>query len=351
MRKCLPHQSFLIISIAYLCCVPSNVWANTNHSSAGMQGNDVFVSMLIEYEADLVDVSDAVEQALSVRLARFGVEIDKRSFLGKSTSAQKYHWNVTLRRISERHLIVTIDSTDKQRSASEVRTVSNNPEVESLAWTIALVVEETVTPYLQTEGELPALGTGLAILEPREVGGTKAIRVIHKTTYPRFQSLGLGLTVSSIWSINEIIMGPKIFLMGRFSRRTIAAFAFGWAGSAQFGDGEVSGAMSQIPIELYFGTIFLKKRRLRIVGWAGVSLGFSIYKTQSHGSSRTDMTFQPGANLLLELASSVAKPLEVFLQGGANFPFVRDILVNNTVEVYSHVWVMPILTLGLRLRF
>lgn len=343
---------FCVLAICvYTGVVLAQANASEGEKSFSKDPNGLFVPMLIEYESDLAQLSKALAEVLEIRLGRHGVELSRRAFSAEEAKGTTYQWNVTLRRISERHLIVTIDSTDEQKSVSEVRTVSYQPEIAQLAWTMALVVEETVIPYLQIQGELPALGAGLAIIEPKEVGGTKMKMPAKSKPYPGFYSVGVGLTASGIWSVDEILTGPKFTLKGIFSPRTVAMLAVGWQGSAHFGEGNVSGSLSQIPIELYAGNIFFKKRVLKIIGWVGLSLGFSVYKSQSLNASRTDMTFQPGGNLLLEVVARIATPLEFFLQGGCNFPFVRDIIVNNGREIYSHVWVMPTLTVGLQLEF
>ncbi|MBN2341955.1 MAG: hypothetical protein JXX29_03025 [Deltaproteobacteria bacterium] len=330
---------------------PTDLRENSYDSGYLHDDHRVFVPLLIEYEPQLEPLSTALAQVLAVRLDKFGVEVTTCVFGDPSAATDEFEWNITLRRISERHLIISIDSTDEQRSVSEVRTVSHNPNVEQLAWTMGLVVEEMVTPYLQSSAELPALGAGLAILEPKEVAGTKKTAPVKRVNYPRFYGLGLGLMASGIWSIDEILTGPKLSVKGIFSKRTVAMFTMGWQGSANYGARTVTGSMSQIPIELYFGNIFFQQRVLKIVGWAGFSLGFAVYKSHSLNSTRTDMTFQPGGNLLIELVAVLVSPLEFFLQGGCNFPFVRDVLVNNGTEVYSHVWVVPTITLGLQLGF
>ncbi|MBN2527242.1 MAG: hypothetical protein JXR76_12680 [Deltaproteobacteria bacterium] len=338
-----------VAAILILFAVP--VSSREEEQSSNSSSHSVFVAMLIEHEPNLQEVGEALASVLKVRLGKYGVEITKRPIMAKSDPSIKFAWVVTLRRISERHLIVTIDSADDSKSVSEVRTVSWQAETEQLAWTMALVVEETVTPYLESEGELPALGAGLAILEPEEVGGTKKKSKSRNVTYPRFFSLGMGLAVASVWSVNEVLTGPRLSIKGIFSRNTVAAFSLGWQGSAHYSAEKVSGTFSQIPIELYVGHVFLRQRVFRLVGWVGFSLGFAVYKSQRLESPRTDMTFQPGGNLMLEMDVRIVSLLEFFLQGGCNFPFVRDVLVNNGVEVYSHVWVMPVAIVGLQLVF
>ncbi|MBN2718764.1 MAG: hypothetical protein JXX14_23155 [Deltaproteobacteria bacterium] len=322
-------------------------------SAGGAEGmkHAAFVLMLIEYEPDLQAASHALAEVLTIRLGKYGVEVYERAMTDKSPVGNTV-WLVTLRRISERHLIVTIDSADERLSLSEVRTVSWQPEIEQLAWTMALVVEETVTPYLENQGELPALGAGLAILEPQEVAGTKKRNAIDRPSYPRFYAVGAGLSLAAIWNISEIISGPRFFLKGMFSRRTVALFSMGWLGSASYGRYSITGSLSQIPIELYVGNIFFHQQVFKLVGWVGFSLGFAVYKSDHvDAPGRKDLTFQPGGNFLLEATVRIVSPLGFFLQGGCSVPFVRDVLVNNNVEIYTQVWVMPVINLGFQLAF
>ena len=330
-------------------------WASSNDGSDADGGDGMkhtaFVSLMLEYEPDLKEVAVALADVLTIRLGKYGVELTERAMNDKSAVANAV-WLVTLRRISERHLIVTIDSTDERLHVSEVRTVSWQSEVEQLAWTMALVVEETVTPYLENQGELPALGAGLAILEPQEVAGTKKRNVITRPRYPRFHAIGAGFSVGGIWNINEIISGPRLLLKGMFSRRTVALFSMGWMGSANYGRYAITGTLSQIPIELYVGNIFFQQSIVKIVGWAGFSLGFAVYKSDHvNAAARKDLTFQPGGNFLLEVNVHIVSPLELFLQGGCNLPFVHDVLVNNGTEIYTQVWIMPVINVGFQLAF
>ena len=341
---------FYIICMGF-CCHLGDALAQQSPESSSESRQSAMVLMLIEYEPALQAVSQALNDVLAIRLGKYGVELSMRTLSERKTASGEYVWVVTLRRISERHLIITIDSTDPQRSISEVRTVSWQSETEQLAWTMALVVEETVTPYLEIQGELPALGAGLAILEPQEVGGTKKRSAVIRSTFPRFYAIGIGLTAAGIWTVEEVVSGPKVFIKGIFSHRTVALFALGWLGSANYGAHQITGTMSLIPIELYVGNIFVRQRIFKLIGWAGVALGFAVYKSQYQDISRLEMTFQPGANFLLEMTARVISSLNFFLQGGCNFPFVRDVLVNNKVEIYKHVWIMPMFSTGLQLTF
>ena len=342
--------------ICFFCLTYSLVAANgaraqeSNQSTEGIK-NSAFVSMLIEYEPELQEAGAALSEVLKIRLGKYGVEVSERAINDKTAVANPVWW-VTLRRISERHLIVSVDSEIEHHTVSEVRTVSWQPEIEQLAWTMALVVEETVTPYLENQGELPALGAGLAILEPKEVGGTKKREIVERPTYPRLYAIGAGLSVGGVWNVNEIISGPRLFIKGMFSRKTVALFSTGWLGSANFRAASITGALSQIPIELYVGNIFFRRHVVKIVGWIGFSLGFSVYKTEHpESASRKDMTFQPGGNFVLEITVQIVSPLEFFLQGGCNFPFVYDKLESNGREVYIQVWVMPVGNIGFQLAF
>jgi hypothetical protein len=343
-------KRYFQIICAGMCLIAVEARAQEGSASSS-SGHSAMVSMLIEYEPALQEVSAALNEVLSIRLGKYGVELSARALNEKKSATAEYVWVVTLRRISERHLIVTIDSTEPERSISEVRTVSWQRETEQLAWTMALVVEETVTPYLEIQGELPALGAGLAIIEPEEVGGTKKRTAVIRSSYPRFYALGIGLAAAGIWTVEEVISGPKVFVKGIFSHRTVALFALGWLGSASYGAANITGTLSLIPIELYVGNIFVYQKVFKIIGWAGVSLGFAVYKSQYQDISRLEMTFQPGGNLLVEMTARIISSLNFFLHLGCSFPFVRDVLVNNDVQIYKHVWIMPMFSTGLQLVF
>ena len=290
---------------------------------------------------------------LDVRLARFSAITSARE-LGSSGSPganDGFDWSVTLRTVSEKHLILTVDSVGGM-GVQEVRTVAAGREPEETAWTIGLVVEEAIVPFLENNGEMPALGAGLAIIEPEVIGGTRQKADGEKRrAYPRLKGIGLELTLSGIWSINEILVGPHLSLKGIFSARAMASFGIGWAGSADFSRDNIDGSMSRIPIELLFGYLMVDSRHFELAGWTGFSLGFAVYRTQDEDTSRTDMTFQPGFDIYGELVVKIVSPWAVSLRGGCNFPFVRDVLVNRGMEVYKHEWVVPVIALGTQLIF
>jgi hypothetical protein len=341
---------------------------STNLKGADLPENDAKkqLKVLIVYEPAIKSLGLALEEVLKLRLARYHViletkqseteldNVDSNTAILPDASSENENycfWEVHLRKLSAKKVLLAMDYEGTGRGYDEVQKVVFENNIEDTAWTLGLIIEETVSPYLTDPGNMAALGAGLAIIEPDVVGGTKKKDIIPQKQYPSLKDISLALNLSGIWSIDQILVGPKFILEGAFSKRTLASFSAGWSGTADFGKKNISGTMSQIPMELLFGFVFWDSFLLDVVGWAGFSLGFSVYHTHDGNSNRLDMTFQPAGDLYLQLVVKVYHPWALFIQGGANFPFVKDVLVNNGDKIYTHVWIMPVINLGIQLRF
>ena len=307
--------------------------------------------LFIEYESDQKNIALEVKNILNIRLTRFNIFTRIRPITDMSVSIpnMNYLWHATIRTISDKYYIVTVDG-DKNNKIQEVRTVEKEKSTAETAWTLALVIEYTIATYHKKDN-LPALGAGLALIEPDVIAGTKDKPVQVKIKYPHFKGAGLSLQLSGIWSIDQIIAGPNVVIKGLFSKKTVALFGIGWEGNTHFNESNISGTMSLVPINMLLGSLFVNSKYFDLAGWTGFSMGFAIYKTSDGHSSRTDMTFMPELHLSLEIVAKIVKPWAISIAGGVRIPLVRDILENNGAEVYSQVWIIPFISIGPQIYF
>ncbi|MBN2802033.1 MAG: hypothetical protein JXR91_02945 [Deltaproteobacteria bacterium] len=307
--------------------------------------------LLVEYEEPLKEIADEVKNILNVRLSKYNIISKTRQISDEPShiSQTPYQWHVTIISVSEKYIIVTVDNSGEEK-AQEVRTVEKDTNIKQTAWAVALVSEEIIAMY-NKDGDLPALGAGLALIEPDIIAGTKDKPLEIKTKYPQFKAAGLSLSLSGIWSINQIIAGSTVIVKGLFSKHLLAAISLGWEGNAHFSKNNISGTMSLFPINLLLGALFLNQKHLDIAGWSGFSMGFAIFKTSDGHATRTDMTFMPEFHLSLEIVAKISEPWAISVQGGVRVPLVRDILTNHGYEIYNQVWIIPFISIGPQLYF
>jgi len=316
----------------------------------------------IIYTSDVEAEGTALFDVLALRLARYPVVITSslsesatpvQSDTGRvdPASGSRRYWIVYLSMYSAQELLIALDYRGHEGGDDEVRRITRSPDVEDTAWTLGLVVEETLAPYLNGDEDLAALGAGLAIIEPEAVGGSKVKKSDNTRNYPRMRDLSLFLNLTGMWGIDDILAGPSFAIAGELSKRSLASLALGWSGTGNYRKNSVEGTMNLVPIELHFGYLFLMSPHFEIVGWTGIFMGFGIYRNRSGDESRTDVTFQPALDLFLHLVGRITRSWSIVFGGGARFPFVRDLLRNNGEEIYHSDWFVPVIHLGLQLRF
>jgi hypothetical protein len=345
------------------------------------EGRCVFV----DGDDDLLDEQRSLVETLGLRLCRHGVRVEwvgntapkkaveKKNLRGDRDEAEDgcaeaepspedvptVWWIIHLKRLSDDQMLVAVDHLGSQSDEDLIREVPRGPDASATAWTVALLIENALMPYLEAREDLKPLGAGLAIIEPQVVGGVKKSDEAEKTLYPQLRSLGLGLAIHYLGAASngkgDFLFGPRIGVEGFLGPRFVGSISAGWVGTGSFDDrtAAAKGTVSQVPLELLFGFLAVRHPQVGLVINGGVSVGFSIYRTSSSiiDSRRSDTFFDPVVEVQLELTVVIYGPIAGFVYGGLGFPIVRDILENNGDPVYRQDWIVPLVGIGLKLLF
>jgi hypothetical protein len=266
-------------------------------------------------------------------------------------------WVVGLKPVLTNRILVAVDHLGQQSEDDRLRDVARSEAVVETVWTLSLVIEEAVLPYLNTDRDLPPVGVGLAVSEPREVGGVKKSEQSAETPLPKLRSVGAGLglyyagTITD--TVDDLLLGPLINIEGLLAPRVIVSFSIGWVGNARFNHAatQVKGSISYVPVNILFGYVMFANKYADISVLGGVSTGFSIIKTSSpvSDSRRTDFYFDPWLEAGFNAAIFAYGPLAIYLRVGVAFPIIRDVLENGGTEVYRQDWIMPFGGVGVQL--
>ncbi len=332
--------------------------------------------IIIQHDNQLAEEALKLKETLSLRLCNLGVQVlmetppeaSMQEEVGAvPTNAEctdnldhkidRVWWTIHLRQITSEYVFIAVDHLGPESDEDLVREVLKGPDAGATAWTIALMIESTVVPYLESNKDLAPVGAGLAIIEPLAVGGIKKPEPHSLEAYPKLRCLGLGVTMYYVGAVNDansdFLVGPRIIVQGLLGPRFVAYFSAGWVGTGNFDSqtGEVKGKMTHVPIDLSFGFNIFSRHFVSMTLFSGISAGFSVFQTTSTSSNkqRVDMYFDPWVQHHLEITVHVYGPLAVYFSGGAAFPIVRDVLKNDNIEVYRQDWVMPQVDIGLQL--
>lgn len=312
------------------------------------QGNCV----VIEYDEDLAREAATLADALMIRLGKYdlAVVVGGGSFepAPQKTAAIKL-WVVHLKRLAGESILVAVDNRATDGGDDVVKEVEQGETAESTAWTMAIMIEEAVMPYLADDPDHAALGAGLAIIEPPVVGGFKKAEPVVDPEYPRVRSIGLSLTVYGITEAENFVFGPRFALEGLFAKRVTVSISAAWAGWADFVSHGVGGSVSLIPLDVMFGFVLLPNRIIELSVHAGFAVGFAVYKTSRDERDRTDLLFEPCGQAALRAIFHVFGPWTVFVDGGLAVPFVKDVLRNQGQVVFEQEWGFPVFNVGIQM--
>ncbi len=373
--------ALFLIAMAYP--VTSHAYDGADENIAmGCEGRKC---LAVEYEQALAGEAAVLIDALSIRLAKYGVQVvigalseeeegsaPAENEAPSTTESEKpvvdggqpsYEtlsapgggddgrrmWIVHLRRISGEVILVAVDNMETLGADDVVKEVRRGETPESTAWTMAIMIEEAMVPYLEHESDQAALGAGLAIIEPAVVGGIKKELPQKEIEYPFLRSIGLSLTVYGITAAENFVFGPRFGVEGLFAERLLASISIAWAGWADFVGHGVNGSMSMLPLDVIFGFILLPNKVVEISVHAGFAVGFAIYKTADENRDRTDLLFEPCGQANLRAVFHVLGPWTVFVDGGLVVPFVKDVLENQGEVVFEQEWGFPVFNVGMQL--
>jgi hypothetical protein len=325
--------------------------------------------VVVEYEENVAGEAVQLADALRLRLSSNNVHVIAEAVRGETGEAAaggtpggavkdgarpRLFWIVHLRRLSKDLLLVAVDNLAGADAEDLVREVARGEDDASTVWTMALMIEGIIAPYFTGSMDAPALGAGLAIIEPPAVGGISAHEDESGPHYPRFRFIGLGVTLIGVVSAGSLAAGPVVSAEGVFAPRFMASFTAGWAGIADFSKGDVRGRAQFVPLEVGLGYAMYVSRLIELSVWTGLAVGFAVYRTElviDSSARRTDTQFEPGALAALRLSFLIYGPVSCYLKGGVAIPFVHDRLANQGVEVYEASWLVPGFELGVHFRF
>lgn len=339
--------------LALALAAPAVGWSADAEARACPSGR----CLVVEHEPALAREAAAVVEALSLRLSAYDIAVFRGGERGErepgasadAADEGRLLWVVHLRSVSADYVLVAVDNLGSGGQDDVVREIRRGKDSDATAWTMALMIEETVLPYLDGSASDTPLGAGLAIIEPPEVGGSPAGKRPAERPYPRLRFLELGLSACAFPVSTDVVAGPRFKIEGAIAARVTAALAVGWAGWGDFSSGGVAGTNSVVPLDVEVGYVFLPERIVELSGAAGFSVGFSVYRTERDDERRTDAVFDPWFQLSLRAIFRAFDPWAVFVDGGASFVLLRDELLDSRERVYLQDWVVPRLAIGFQL--
>ena len=332
--------------------------------------------LAIEFDEDLALEVQRLVEILELRLCKKGVRVIVKSPAhsgrdnpsspnptsnpcgeAKDDKLGSLWWVTHLRSISPNKILVAVDHLGADSDDDLIKEVQRAEDRNATVWTLALIIEEAISPYLESGSELVPVGVGLAIIEPPQVAGIKKSDASKNVKYPTFRCVSLVLAMyyagATSDSVDNVLFGPSIGVQGLLGPRFAALFNVSWVGTAKFdhSNGMIKGAVSYVPIELLFGYVILRNKIVDLSVFSGFSIGFSIIQTSSQDLQlqRTDLYFDPWVKARLDATIFAYGPLAIYINLGVVFPIIKDVLKNDDVEVYHQDWIMPEMGIGLQL--
>jgi hypothetical protein len=324
--------------------------------------------VVVEYEENVAVEAARLAETLRIRLSPRGVRVIAEEYGAREAESPaaenameqddddepRLLWVVHFRSLSSNLFFVAIDNRIGAGAEDLVREVARGDNTESALWTISLMIEEIVLPYVDRHADQPAVGAGLAIIEPPAVGGIAKPEPSQQQAFPRLHLIGLGMVVTGIVAAGDFAIGPVVSFEGLFAPKFLAYVSAGWSGFVEYSKGDIRGRAQYVPLEIALGYRMYSSRAIELSAWTGLALGFAAYGTESRSGvakPRTDVLFEPGIIAALRLSFTVYGPLAFYLVGGITVSLVRDALENRGTTVYTSGWVSPDVELGAQLKF
>jgi hypothetical protein len=319
--------------------------------------------IVIEHDAALSAEAGALVEALGLRLAKHDVHVELGASPATDQPATEPEpavgapgrtaplWVVHLRKLSAELVLLAVDNLSIEGENDLVRELRRGPTPEATAWTLALMVDEVVGPYVEQGAEQAPLGAGLSIIEPAVVGGTRKDDDQGEQEGARLRLVSVALAVYRMGQADDFIAGPRAAIEGGLSRHVVASIGLGWVGWAEFAAHGTGGSTSLLPLDVLFGYVFMPERVVELTAAVGFSVGFSVYRASRDNHNITEVLFEPLGQLSLRAAFRVFGPLALYVDGGAAFVFVRDELRDAGQTIYRQDWVMPFFDIGFQFWF
>jgi hypothetical protein len=307
--------------------------------------------LVVESDPSLENEAALVIDTLRLRLARHELSVVEGAAGEEPRTSSRPLWIVHLRALSPELALVAVDNVEGRGNDDLVREVRRERDAAGTAWTMALMVEEAVLPYLEPADPGAPLGAGLSIIEPAVVGGVKKEKPEDRSAYPALRCAGLSMAVTRLGATDEFVLGPRLLLEGLLYHRVIAAFNVSWAGWGTFSGNGIDGSISYLPIDVAIGVLALESEWVDLAVTAGVSVGFSFYRTSGFGEDRTDALFDPQVLGKAIVVFHLYGPWAVDVDGGAAVVLDRDVLRNRGRTVYTQDRVLPFADIGIQYYF
>ncbi|MBW2275987.1 MAG: hypothetical protein JRF63_00765 [Deltaproteobacteria bacterium] len=319
--------------------------------------------IVIEYEPALRGEAGALVEALGLRLAKHDVRVElgstdddqeepeKANSGPRPDQEQVFLWVVHLRELSSELVLLAVDNFSTEGEDDLVRELRRGATTEATAWTLALMIEETVLPYIEGSGGKAPLGAGLAIIEPPVVGGTKKDDETGTRSGPTLRFVSLALAVYRLSQADDFIAGPRASIEVGLAGNVVASLGIGWVGWAEFSAHGIGGSTALLPVDVMFGYVFMPEQVVELTASAGFSVGFSIFRASRESRHITEVLFDPLGQVSVRAVFRVFGPLALFVDGGAAFVFVQDVLRDSSNTIYRQDWVMPFFDIGVQFWF
>lgn len=377
----LRRQTFLAaLTFALLTAAPGSdpaaqpAWAEKICSCAGC--------LVVQNEQSLKDsgleeeVKSLVE-TLAIRLGKKGIMVMARLDGGErrvrgpkgddelvcNTPPEEQQWFIVhLQDLSEDTLLVAFDYLGSRIEDDMVRQVEKGPNPAATAWTLALMLEDALAPYLEASKDSPAIGAGLALIEPFDVVGASSLEDFEQPEEEEdsgpayfladvsFHAVSLGVS-SAYWAAaSDLVFGPRVSVSLNLGSRFRASLSGGWLGLGQIEKEDIKVSIHQIPLELIMGAVFPLWERVELSVLGGISTGLIMYDASGENSNSRKTVFSPSVSVRAEVIVQIFGPLWAGGHVGGAVTLIRDELVSEGARLYRQDWAMPLVGIDLVYR-
>lgn len=281
-----------------------------------------------------------------------------------NTSPEEQQWFVVhLQDLSENTLLVAFDYLGSRIEDDMVRQVEKGPNPAATAWTLALMLEDALAPYLEASKDSPAIGAGLALIEPFDVGGASSPEDFEPPEEEEedpgpafflpdvtFNAVALGVSSAYLAAASDLVFGPRVSVSLNLGSRFRASLSGGWFGIGRVEREDVEVSIHHIPLELMLGAVFPLWERVELSVFGGISTGLITYDASGENSNSRKTVFSPSVSARAEVIVQIFGPLWAGGHVGGAVTLIRDELVSEDARLYRQNWAMPLVGIDLVYR-